>query len=184
MSEYNDQFIKTNFSLLTNKEFLIKNRCKYTLYLLARKSIIREPYDGDLNLYKNFWKKGYLAASRSVRYLAKQFGYSNSNSSVRTWIKELENDKTIILRSVKVGAGRPQNIFVFGVHNGMMGDDYREYFYIDMPELINVCGVDTIVDFYKIQKIRELNSQKLALSKSPKLALSKSQKLAHRIEKS
>lgn len=146
-----DQFIKTHFSLLANRDFLIKNRCKYVLYLLTRKFIVREPFEGDLGLHKNFWKKGYLASSKSVGCLSKLFGY-NSSSSIRAWLSELEAEKEIVLKNVHVKPGRPQHVFIFGVHNGMSGGDYREYYYIDRPELIDEYGVDNIVDFYKLLK--------------------------------
>ena len=147
----NDQFIKTYFNLLTNGDFLIRNRCKYVLYLLTRRFIVRDPYEGDLGLHKNFWKRGYLASSRSVRCLSKLFGYSSS-SSIRKWLLELEAEKSVVLKDVHVRPGRPQHIFIFGVHNGMPGEDYREYYYIDRPELIDEYGVDNIVDFYKLLK--------------------------------
>ena len=145
------QFIKTNFDSLENKEFLKNNRCKYVLYLLIRKFAVREPYNGDLGLHKNFWKKGYIASSRSVYTLAKMFGYKSS-SSIRKWVKELIIEKAIVLDEVYTRPGRPQHVFILGIHNAMSREDYKEYYYMDNPELIEEFGVEGMVDFYKLLK--------------------------------
>jgi len=145
------QFIMTNFDLLDNEEFLRKNRCKYILYLLIRRSSVRKPHKGDLGLYKNFWKKGYVAASRPVSKLAELLGYKSS-SSVRKWIDELVRDKVFVLGEVYVNPGRPQNVFILGIHNSAPKPDYKEYFYIDNPGLIDEFGIGGMVDFYKLLK--------------------------------
>lgn len=145
------QFIKTNFDLLENEEFLKNNRCRYVLYLLIRRFAVREPFKGDLGLHKNLWKKGYIASSKSVSTLSRLFGYKSS-SSIRKWIEELVTEKTIVLDDVHTKPGRPQHVFILGIHNAMSGEDYKEHFYIDNPEFIDEFGVKGMVDFYKLLK--------------------------------
>lgn len=159
MSGDRDQFIKTNFELLHDREFLKRNRCKYMLNLLIRESIVRRPFRGDLNLYKDHWKKGYLSASRPTRYLAECFGYK-STCLIRKWIKELEEEKAFILEKIHVGRGKPQHLFIFGIHNSLSDKEYEEYFYIDHPELIVTYGMNNTDGFRKLLESSALKGAK------------------------
>ena len=156
------QFIKTGFGLLENEDFLKNNRCKYMLYLLIRKFSVRKPFIGDLGLHKNFWEKGYIAASKPISKLASMLGYKSS-SSIRKWINELVEDKALVLEEVYTKPGRPQNVFILGIHNACPKKDYKEYYYIDEPELITEFGVKGMVDFYKLLKTSTSKCKILAL---------------------
>jgi hypothetical protein len=149
MSENEDQYIKTGFSLIDNDAFLLNNRSRYVMYLLMRRFAVRKSFNGDLNLHKNYWKNGYIAASKPTSFLARKMGYK-SDSTVRKWIKELVENKMIVLSETHTNPGKPQNVFILGIHNAGEGKEYKEYFYIDWPELIDEFGVSGMVDFYKL----------------------------------
>lgn len=153
MSDKNkDQFVKINFDLIDNKYFLRMYRSKYMLYLLMRRYIVREYFEGDLGLYENYWKKGVLASTKSLRWLAKQLGYrKHYQERVRQWIKILEQEELIQTSEVDVGRKKPQNVFIFGTHNSGSERDYREYYFIDKQ----IYG-QTMAEFSKISGLTKV----------------------------
>lgn len=147
-----NQFIKTDFDLLDNKYFLKIYRSKYILYLLIRRYVVREYFKGDLGLYRNYWKKGFLASTKSLRWLAKQLGYRNYNQEqVRRWIKALEQEELIQTNKINVGHKEQQNIFILGTHNSGSDRDYREYYFIDKQ----IYG-QTMAEFSKVSELTKL----------------------------
>ena len=118
------------------------------LYLLIRRYVVREHFEGDLNLYENYWKKGILAATKSLRWLAKRFGYrKHYQEQIRQWIKALEQEGLIQINRINVGRKKPQNIFILGSHNSESERDYREYYFIDKQ----IYG-QTMIEFSEISK--------------------------------
>lgn len=125
-----NQFVKVDFALLDDLAFLKRYKSKYLLTLLLRRYIVRKPYNGDLDLYKNYWKKGMLASSKSIRWLAQRFGMKKTNT-IERWIAELKKDGVFKTEEIDVGKPKPQTVYVFGRHNSGEGNDYREEYFVN-----------------------------------------------------
>ncbi len=123
------QFVRTYFDLIDSDEFRRKYKSKWLLYEYMKRFIVRKPFEGDLGLYENHWKKGFLAMTRSIRWLAKKFGMKKTNT-IAGWLNELEADHAFEKDEVDVGKPEPQTVYILGTHE-MDGDEYREYYYID-----------------------------------------------------
>ncbi len=123
------QFVKTYFDLLDGEEFRRKYKSKWLLYEYMKRFIVREHFPGDLGLYENYWKKGFLAMTKSQRQLAKKFGMKNTNT-IDSWLDQLEADHAFEKDKVDVGKPEPQDVYILGIHE-MDGNEHREYYYID-----------------------------------------------------
>lgn len=123
------QFVKVDFDLLDNEEFLRKYKSKHMLYLLLRRYIVRRPFNGDLGLHEHFWKNELLASSKSVRWLARKFDMKKTNT-IEKWLKELKGDGIFETEKVDVGNHIPQTVYIFGKHNSGAEDDYREDYFV------------------------------------------------------
>lgn len=149
---HKNQFVKTDFDLLGNQHFLKIYRSKYILYLLIRRYVIREHFEGDLGLYENYWKRGVLASTKSLRWLAERLGYRKYyQERVRQWIKTLEQEGLIQISGIDVGRREPQNVFILGTHNSGSERDYREYYFID-KQMYN----QTMTEFSKVSGLTKL----------------------------
>ena len=119
------QWLPVSHDLLRNKEYLIDNRSRTTFYQLLCSRIVRAPMKhDDLGIYKNYYKKYFLACNISVETLAGLFGYKGNNV-ITKWIKELIERKYIIVDKMKLEGQRERSVYILGVHNNV-----KEYLFI------------------------------------------------------
>jgi len=141
-NKINDLFIKS-FSkvppgIYRNEEFLKKNRNAITLLWFLYNNVIRKPIKSDdLNIYGNYFRKGFLACSMSVNEIAKKFGYGSNKASIRRWLEDLEKDELLTVDCIELDKHRTQNIYVLGWHKN--NDDFL-YLYMKYDENIRKRG--------------------------------------------
>lgn len=125
---YNNQFVSFGFNLIDDDCFMKKYKNAVPLIITMRRYIVRQKFKGDLGLHE-YWKKGYLACSKSYRQLANRTELSKT--SVAKWIKMLEKDGALVIEKVKIRSDRIQNVYVLGTHNGAPKPEYREYYFLE-----------------------------------------------------
>jgi len=130
-------FVPLPFELLGNPEFRHFFKRSYLTYAFLRSYIIREPASFDkLNIYQNYFLKGKLASSWSIRKLAEYFDCSPT--TIRDQLREMKDKGCFMVVPVpaqKAWDGQQHKIYVFGTHDG----NKKETYYIDkafeMPEV-------------------------------------------------
>ena len=105
-----------DFEMLDSPEYRQNHRDKTNLYLWLRRHIRRGPWQDDpLDIYGNYYKKGRLATSRSLRRLATDFGVKNT-TAINRWINELEQEGAFKIEKGNIGKHKPQNIYVLYIN--------------------------------------------------------------------
>lgn len=95
-----NQFIGLPLSLIRNEGFRHKLKKELMLYLYIRSAIVRKKFPGDkLNLFEKFYRNGKLAASISIRKLAKDLDINPK--TVQTYIKSLKGNGVIETDEIK-----------------------------------------------------------------------------------
>lgn len=126
----NRQFVKTYFDLLDSEEFRREYKSKWLLYQYMKRFIVRKHFEGDLGLYQRYWKEGYLAMTKSIKWLAEKFGMKGT-TTIETWLEQLEADHAFETDEVHVGKPKPQKVYIFGTHETWASCGYREFYYLD-----------------------------------------------------
>jgi hypothetical protein len=89
------------------------------LYLYLRTYIVREKFAGDrLNLYEGYFKKGKLAASVSIRKLARDFEIDKK--TVIAYLHEMSEHKVIEIEKIHAADAYDKqlhNVYVLGRHD-------------------------------------------------------------------
>jgi hypothetical protein len=80
--------------------------------------IIREPVrkPGPVNIYKEYYQKGYLAARWSLVKLSKKFGYNPESGYVSKLLNKLNDKGMIKIRKHRVGKSWI-SVYEMGTHN-------------------------------------------------------------------
>ena len=106
---------------------------KTELYFHLRSSIVRQTMKKDkLNLFNDYYKEGFLAASITKSDLAKWLHMGKLKIS--NYLDILVENKILILKeklSSESWDKKPHDIYIFGIHNGLKNKNYVEEFYID-----------------------------------------------------
>jgi hypothetical protein len=112
----NDQFRKT------------MNDC-LTIYLYLKANIIRGRLLQDpLRVYRNYYEKGFLAASFTEKYLADAMGLSRYQ--VRKQLNKLHEAGIIKKDMIQTGKNKRHCVYVLGTHQ-FIGGVRKERFYIE-----------------------------------------------------
>jgi hypothetical protein len=120
------QFIGLTLSLLRSENFRHKLRKGLMLYLYIRSAIVRKKFPGDrLNLSNRYYKKGNLAASISIRKLAKDLGLNTK--TVHTYLKDLERNGAIKIDKIRAKDAYDNQIhcvYVLGTYSDKRNENY------------------------------------------------------------
>ena len=113
------QWVKVMFRALKKQETREKIRGPMALCFYLCSYVCRdENYNKALNIYNNYYTKGYLAASIKMDKLAREFGYVDRNS-INSQINTLLELKYLRKEKARTPAGRYQNVYIMGkVVNG------------------------------------------------------------------
>jgi len=110
----NQQFIQVMFTSLEDRKFreAVRGPLALCLYLCRYVCRSKEMYK-NLDIYTDYYLKGYLAATFESRKLADKFGYKSKNS-ILDQVKILIRLRWVRVKQVSIGRGRNQNVYVLG----------------------------------------------------------------------
>jgi hypothetical protein len=128
----NKPFIMIYHELLKNAKVRKIMKKSMVLYLYLRCHIVREKFEGDrLNLFGRYFKKGRLAASISIRKLAKDLYIDEK--TVAVYIKQMSSHGVLEIDKIFASDAydnQSHSVYVFGRH------DFRKHetYYIEEIE--------------------------------------------------
>lgn len=121
-------FMKIYNMLFQNDKLWSMMKGKTELYFYLRAYIIAGKLHNDmLNLYNNYYKKGYLAASMPISKLARDL--SAGRDTIKSKLKELEKDGIIKIEMIHAKDSwdnQPHNVYIFGNINNKKRTFYIE----------------------------------------------------------
>lgn len=125
------RFIPEKFGTISSKEYRLSHKNINSVLNYLKRTAIRGGSSYDLGLYNKFWVRGYLVSTKSLRDLSAAFGYS-SMSQMRVMINKLVETGEIYIAKVNVGTSKPQNVYVVGIHNGLVKDAFEELYFTEI----------------------------------------------------
>jgi hypothetical protein len=112
-------FVMLDHSIIKNPKVIKILKKSMMLYLYLRAYIVREQYPGDLlKLHERFFKKGKLAASFSIRKLARDFDINQK--TVTAYLHEMAEHKVIKIEKIPAADSydnQVHNVYVLGRHD-------------------------------------------------------------------
>lgn len=129
-------FLTEKFDYLDSRDYRLSHRWPPNIFNHLRRKIVRYNTKHDLGLYERFWKRGYLASSKSLRDLAYDFGYSGL-TQIRSAVSHFVKRKEIYIADVNVGKAKPQHVYILGIHNGRP-QNYEELLFTELRFSINL----------------------------------------------
>ncbi len=124
-----EPFIKIEHRIMRSGKARKILKKSMTLYLYLRSYIVREKFKGDaLNLFERYYEQGRLAASMSIRKLARDLDLDQK--TVARFLRELSDNRAIEIERIPAGEAfdsQEHNVYIFGRRDR----DKNEIYYID-----------------------------------------------------
>ena len=112
-------FVMLDHTTVKNPKVIKILKKSMMLYLYLRTYIVREKFPGDLlNLYEQYFKKGNLAASVSIRKLARDFELDHK--TVIAYLHEMDRHKVIKIEKIHAADAydnQVHSVYVLGHHD-------------------------------------------------------------------
>jgi hypothetical protein len=112
-------FVMLDHTIIKNPKVIKILKKSMLLYLYLRAYIVREKFPGDLlNLYEQYFKMGKLAASVSIRKLARDFELDHK--TVNAYLHEMAKHKVIEIEQIHAADAydnQLHSVYVLGSHD-------------------------------------------------------------------
>jgi hypothetical protein len=112
-------FVMLDHTIIKNPKVIKILKKSMLLYLYLRAYIVREKFPGDLlNLYEQYFKMGKLAASVSIRKLARDFELDHK--TVTAYLHEMDKHKVIVIEKIHAADAydnQVHSVYVLGSHD-------------------------------------------------------------------
>ena len=107
-------FVQVMFEAIENQSFREKHQNPTMLCIFLCRYVCRDKdYKKSLNLYYNYYTKGYLASSIRLDELAEAFGYPRIQTPWKH-VQYLAKIGALEIKKSKTPSGRYQNVYVMG----------------------------------------------------------------------
>ena len=119
-------FVMLDHATIKNPKVIKILKKSMMLYLYLRTYIVREKFPGDLlNLYEQYFKKGNLAASVSIRKMARDFELDHK--TVVAYLHEMAKNKVIEIEKIYAADAydnQVHSVYVLGHHDFSKTETY------------------------------------------------------------